>query len=419
MGATFTSGAESSPSSTDGADQRGLGSRPFILLLLATVCAFFGYTLLLPLVPLWAVRGGAQEVAAGTTTTMFMGATVAAQFAAPQLIRRIGYARAFAWGSAFLGAPTPLYVLTSALPALLGVSALRGIGFGLVTVCGSALVAELLPRALLGRGSGAYGLAVGVPQVIGLPAGVWFAHLWGYEAVFWMAGVLPVLACVPAMLLPRLSLPGAGAAHEPSADAPAPHDAPLPWGALSAPWLVMLLAALGYGGVVTFLPMSFRDVQQVTAAVLFAISAAMLLGRWLSGVVGDRMQLAGRQLGVGIVLAACGLFLVAAASHVHAGTAAPSLAGALAVAGGTLLGGGFGVVQNDALVVMFHRVERTQYGFASAVWNVGYDTGTGLGAVIIGALVVRAGYVAAFTASAVLLLAVLPSTLASMRTRRR
>jgi len=386
-----------------------LRSRPFVLLVVATALSFFGYTLLLPLVPLWAVHGGAQAAAAGTTTTVFMAATVLAQFASPRLIQRIGYSLSFALGSAVLGAPTPLYALTSALPALLAISILRGIGFGLLTVSGSALVAELLPRELLGRGSGVYGIAVGVPTLVGLPAGVWLSHRLGFWLVFLLAGVLPVLASIPALSLPRLTVAPHVDAH---ANRPSERS---PWGAMLTPWLVMLAVALGFGGVVTFLPIALRGAQNISALVLFAIGAAMLLGRLLSGVVGDRLQLAGRQLSAGIVIATSGLLLIALGTHVYEGASMPGAAAALTVTGAALFAGGFGVLQNDSLVVMFHRVKPTHYGFASAVWNVGYDSGTGVGAVVIGAMVARTGYVTAFLASAVLLLGVLPSTVISIR----
>ncbi|MQA07028.1 MAG: MFS transporter [Pseudonocardiaceae bacterium] len=366
------------------------------MLLGATLTTFFGYATLLPVVPLWAVRGGASAFVGGTTTGVFMGITVLTQIAVPRLTRAVGYRWTFLLGAALIGLPAPLYALSDAAEPLLLISALRGVGFGIITVCGSALVAELLPRAELGRGSGLYGVAVGVPQLLGVPAGIWVAEAWGYPAVFWAAGVLPVLGCLPAALLPRVDGHAAPAGEV--------------GGLLSqlrpllGPWLVMLAAALAYGAVVTFTPMSLA----VAPVALLAVGAAMLAGRWASGMVGDRMGVAGRQLPLSVLLGVSGLLAIAAA-----------VAGDgpwLAVLGGLLFGAGYGVVQNDSLVAMFDRVPPHRYGMASAGWNIALDGGYGLGAVLIGAVVSGPGFVAAFLVTAgLVLLTLAPAWYAARR----
>lgn len=371
--------------------------KDFLLLLASTVCVFCGYAAMLPVVPLWAVRAGASEFLGGATTGVFMATTVLTQICVPWLTRRIGYQRALLLGAVLIGAPTPLYALSAEAVPLLLVSGLRGVGFGIITVCGSALVAELLPRGEHGRGSGLYGVAVGFPQVFALPAGIWLAQSWGYPAVFWLAGVLPVLGCLPAFLLPRLIRRHAAAEVT--------HSAVRQLRILLGPWLVMTVLALGYGALVTFLPMSVREAAPVA---LFTVGATMLLARWASGVVGDRIGVAGRQLPPGVLFGAAGLLAVT-------GAVAWDI-GALAVLGALLFGVGYGVTQNDSIVVMFQRVPPQRYGLASAVWNIAMDAGYGLGAVLIGALVSGPGFVAAFAVTFGLVLVVLaPAVLAARR----
>jgi hypothetical protein len=61
------------------------------------------------------------------------------------------------------------------------------------------------------------------------------------------------------------------------------------------------------------------------------------------------------------------------------------------------------VVQNDALTVLFAAFGSSGYGAASAVWNIAYDAGTGVGALGLGAVAEPFGYSAAFGVAAVLL----------------
>ncbi|EHR52055.1 arabinose efflux permease family protein [Saccharomonospora marina XMU15] len=364
-----------------------LANRSFRLMLVASAGAFTGYALLLPVVPLWAVRQGAGEVTAGAATGVFMAATVLAQFAVPAFVRRYGYRAGLLAGILLLGLPSPLLAVGTAPAAILGISLVRGLGFGLLTVCGSALIAELLPAGSLARGSGLYGLAVGLPQLLGLPIGTGIAQSWGFVPVFVLATAIPLAA-----ILPTLALPAARPARRHAGDG-GPHGARQVTAAVWRPWLPMLAASTGFGALATFLPLMLS--APVAAVALFAVPGAGMLARWLAGHVGDRRGGPGRML-PGALLA-CGLGLLGIAVL----TAHP----VLAVAAVGLFGAAFGVVQNDALVAMF---ARTSAGTASVAWNVAFDAGQGLGAVAVGAVAAQVGFPVAFGVLAVAAFVLLP-----------
>src|SRR5699024_6843888 len=124
----------------------------FRMLLTGIVGLFAGYTLLLPVVPLWVVTRGGSEFVAGAVTGVFMAATVLTQLTVPAQARRWGYRAVSITGAVLLGLPSPLLLLATSWPGILAISLVRGIGFGLITVCGSALIAELLSSSALGRG---------------------------------------------------------------------------------------------------------------------------------------------------------------------------------------------------------------------------------------------------------------------------
>jgi hypothetical protein len=73
------------------------------------------------------------------------------------------------------------------------------------------------------------------------------------------------------------------------------------------------------------------------------------------------------------------------------------------VIGAAAVGFGFGLVQNDSLTVLFAAFGSTGYGAASALWNIAYDAGTGVGALGLGAVAEGFGYPAAFGVAAALL----------------
>jgi predicted MFS family arabinose efflux permease len=78
---------------------------------------------------------------------------------------------------------------------------------------------------------------------------------------------------------------------------------------------------------------------------------------------------------------------------------------AAVVVGMLVFGAGFGIAQNVTLSLMFERVPASGYGTVSAVWNLAYDAGLGLGAASFGLLANQTGYPIAFALTAVLVLA--------------
>lgn len=368
----------------------GMRSWPFRLMLLATVLGFGGYALLLPVVPLWV--SGAGELAAGSTTGALMLTTIGTQLAVPWLVARLGYRTVLGAGLVLLGGPTPLLALSAELGPVVAVSAARGIGFGLLTVVGSALVAELAAPSEHGRAAARYGIAVGVPQLVLLPAGVAVVDVAGFTGVFVAAGAAPLLGL---LALPALRVPRPTPAAAPAAGEPAPSRTRH----AVAPLVAMLSCSVAQGGLVTFLPLAVPGAAGLVAAALFATAAGALLGRTAAGRLVDRHGLGGRLLLPGVLLAAAGMAVEVLA--LSGAAAAP-----LVVVGAAVVGVGFGLVQNDSLTTLFAASGPAGYGSASAAWNIAYDAGTGVGAVGLGAVADPFGFRAAFGLSAIALLVV-------------
>ena len=366
-----------------------LVSRPFLAVLAATLAAFGGYALLLPVLPLWVASGGAGPALAGSVTGVFMAATVLTQLGVPALLRVVGHRAALMGAAVALGAPAALLVLTPSAWLAMPVAVLRGAGFGVLTVTGAALVSDLVPARVRGRATGVYGIAIGTPQLVLLTGGVWAWARLGPVPVLLVGALLPTLA-IPAMaLLPR-RVASPPSERESDEDGPAPGGRPAFLAAAVAPWLVMLVCAASAGGVITVLPLARP--AGVAAAALFALTAAQLVGRSVSGELGDRLGLTGLVTAPALVVAAAGAGVVAW-GLVGAGTAA-------VLAGAGLVGLGFGAVQNDTLVTLFARAGPGRSGSASSVWNTAYDAGTGLGATALAAVLGAAGAPWAFVVAA-------------------
>ena len=363
-----------------------LVTRPLLVRFVSIVGAAASFYLLLSTVPEYARAAGASAGTAGLTTTALTLSSVAAYLVAPRLIARYGYRPVLAAGLAALGVPALLLAAPSGIGAslavIMAVCAVRGVGFAVTCVAGYALTVSLIPPQRRGEGLALVGVVSGVPSVACLPLGVWLAAHVGYRPVFVAGGVaaLAGLASVP-------WLPRSGRAAGPSTGILAALRTP----ALNRPALTFSAAAMAVGIVVTFLPLAVADPADVAALALLVQPAAAIGGRWLAGRYGDRRGPA--------VLLAPGVLVAAAGLATLSLTAVP----ALVIAGAAVFGAGFGVTQNASLTIMYDRVPESGYSAVSALWNLAYDGGMGVGAAGFGVLAARTGYPAAFALTAAVL----------------
>lgn len=334
---------------------------------------FAGFSLLLPAAPMWAVRIGADSLGAGAVNSVLMLFTVIAQLLVGWLLRRVGWAGTQALGLVLLGIPAVAHLLTGSLWQVLLLAALRGLGFGILTVCSVRGIAALIPQERRGRAIGAYGLSIAAPQFVLTPLAPWLAENVGYQLVFTLAAV-PLLAVPLAFTRPAPTL-----VHEPHTDRLDGVGAGLvgPIGAL------VVITAAG-GGILTFAP----QLSGATTALgaLLAMTGTAALARWLIGGVADHHGAArfiGPMLGVG----AAGLAVIAVGIGV---------AGSLVVLGAALLGTAYGALQNLTLVQAFAATGEHARGAVSVAWNVGFDAGTGLGSLAVGALATSFSFPTAF-----------------------
>ncbi|MFL0580234.1 MFS transporter [Dietzia sp. 179-F 9C3 NHS] len=376
----------------------------FVLVLLA----FGGFSLLLPVVPLAVVRGGGSELVAGATTGVFMTVTVCVQLLTPRFLRAVGYRWALAVGSSLLGVPSGLLAVFDGPFAVLAISGVRGAGFGMMTVAGSALVAELAPPGMLGRASSLVGLAVGISEAVFLPVGLWLLDAFGLPTAAWSATAFGIVGLVAAARLPDVR--------------PAPPET-TDTGALGTraaillligPFLVMLAVSVPYGAAASFLSPALDQIVAGSGAVVAGVGlgllgAGVIVGRTVAGMVSDRRG-PGALVWPGLGVSAFGMAGIAALLVAEANPwwfVLPSV----------VFGLGFGAVQNEALVGSFERMPRSRLGTASASWNISFDAGTGLGSIVMGGLA-GFGYVVLFAVAAGLVLALGgPAAVGARRTR--
>ncbi|QSF58472.1 MFS transporter [Nocardioides sp. zg-1228] len=378
--------------------------QPGMAPLMAMSCAgFSGYAILLTVAPLWAVEGGAGTAGAGLVNGVLLLFTVLTQLFVPRALRTLGWAPVLTVGLLLLGVPGVLLTLSDDLCVVLAVSAVRGVGFGVLTVTGSAAVAGLVDARRRGEAIGAYGLAVAAPNLVLLPAGPWLAESLGYWVAF-VVSALPVAGIPAALRLASVLRPDTQEPH-PAAESPDPHDpASAAYVRLLRPMLLLLTVTLAGGALVTFTP-QMVDRPSVAAGGLLLMGLASALSRWRIGVLADRHGV--HRLLVPLVpLTGVGMALVAWSVADSDGARVGSFLVAM-----LLVGLSYGGLQNLTLLMSFTAVSRRHHHLASAVWNVGFDAGTALGSVAVGVIAELTSFTTALLVAGAIAVATLPLAL--------
>jgi predicted MFS family arabinose efflux permease len=360
-----------------------------------TVLGFASFCLTLASLPAYAVTGGAAASTAGLVTAVFLVVTVVVQLTVPALTARFGVGPVLIAGLIAMGAPSPFYLLDEGLAWISALSAIRGGGFAVLTVLGATLAAQVAPPERRGESIGLYGLAIAIPNLVAVPAGVALV-LGGHVGwLSWLAAS-PVLGAllVPALLRSVAPQPGPGPAGSGRAAVVA---------ALT-PSLVLFVVTLAGGGLVTFLPIERPDgVLATVALLLFGVTGAVT--RWRAGMLADRLG-SRLLLPLALVIAAVGLALTGAG--LWAGDA-------WVLVGAALFGAGYGAVQNLTLLAAFARAGDNGTTTASAMWNISFDAGTAIGALALGFLAAGIGLDWTYVVVGALLAAVVPLASAAAR----
>ncbi|SNR58879.1 Predicted arabinose efflux permease, MFS family [Blastococcus mobilis] len=370
-------------------------SRGMLALIGVTVLGFASYCLTLASLPVYAVAGGAVESTAGVVTAVFLVVTIAVQLMVPALTARFGVGPVLVAGLVAMGLPSPFYVLGDGLGWISGLSAVRGAGFAVLTVLGATLAAQVAPPERRGESIGLYGLAIAVPNLIAVPAGVALVLDGHVGWLSWLAAS-PILG---AFLVPMLVR---STAEQPRAAATGTRRAAVL--AALAPSLVLFVVTLAGGGLVTFLPIERPDgVLATVALLLFGLTGAVT--RWRAGMLADRL---GSRLLLPLALVVAALGMALTALGLWAGPA-------WVLAGAAVFGAGYGATQNLTLLAAFARAGEGGTTTASALWNISFDAGTAIGALALGFLAAGIGLDWTYVVVAALLAAALPLASAAAR----
>ncbi|MGG1314898.1 MFS transporter [Cohnella laeviribosi] len=283
------------------------------------------------------------------------------------------------------------YPLAGSFGILLLIRFIHGLSFGVATTGNGAIAIELVPKNRKGEGMGYYTLTMNLAMVLGPFLGLVIVEHSGFRLLFGVFAVCGALALAlgGTFRVPERKAP-AKAAQSPESDVPGFH-----WRNFVEPKsipisLTAMLMAVAYSGILTFVPVYAKEIGLSTAAsYYFVVYAAMiLLSRPFTGKLFDRVPT--RYLVYPtIALYAVGLVVLAGAHH-----------GFVFLLSAAIIGLGFGTLGPVLQTVAVKAAPAHRTGKATGTYFIFFDSGAGIGSVVLGSIAAAAGTRAMYLVSA-------------------
>lgn len=386
---------------TDAGSKETLWTRPFSLTIIGILFLFIPFALYLPVMPVYLLKGMHSSIeAAGAVNAIFLVACVLCRAQTARFEARFGTRRVLMASGFLFMATNLLYLAATTVASVMLIRFFSGACFAVANTCINAMGSRLIPQARKGEGLAYLTTMVLAGTAIGPYLGLSLSRAFGFDAVFIFSALISLLGMLIFCLIkipperPQVQRFSFQAMYEVKA---------IPVS------LVVLVLAIAYGGVLTFVAVYAADLQLPLVVDFFFVvmPVASVGSRLLTGRMYDRLG-PDATIYPAILILALGLLMLA---NLH--TTAWMLTAAVFIG----IGYGMSVPAIQTLAIQLsppHRISEVTATFFSCL-----DGGIGLGAYLLGGSIHVFGYAPVYQALAVMTLGcMLIYYLVYARTRR-
>ena len=367
----------------------------YILIIAANFLQFFGFWLLIPVLPFYLQEVfGADKTSIGAILSCYTIAALCMRPFSGYLLdtfsRKPLYLLAYFFFTAMFGG----YMLAGTLSLFILFRIIHGFSFGMVTVSGNTIVIDIMPSSRRGEGLGYYGLANNIAMSIGPMTGL-FLHdaSIGYTTIFCCS----LGACMLGFLCAYL--------------VKTPHKAPVKREPVSLDRFILLkgipagisllLLSIPYGMTTNYVAMYAKQIGITTSTGFFftLMAIGMAVSRLFSGKLVDKGMIT-QVIQAGMYLVCICFFGLSACGWVIEWFQEATLAIFYLIA--LLLGIGFGTMFPAYNTLFVNLAPNSQRGTATSTYLTSWDVGIGIGMVVGGYIAEISTFKMAYFAGALL-----------------
>ena len=370
----------------------------YILIIAANFLQFFGFWLLIPVLPFYLQEVfGADKTSIGAILSCYTIAALCMRPFSGYLLdtfsRKPLYLLAYFFFTAMFGG----YMLAGTLSLFILFRIIHGFSFGMVTVSGNTIVIDIMPSSRRGEGLGYYGLANNIAMSIGPMTGL-FLHdaSIGYTTIFCCS----LGACILGLLCAYL--------------VKTPHKALVKREPISLDRFILLkgipagisllLLSIPYGMTTNYVAMFAKQIGITTSTGFFftLMAFGMAVSRLFSGKLVDKGMIT-QVIQAGMYLVCICFFGLSACGWIIEWFQEATLVIFYLIA--LLLGIGFGTMFPAYNTLFVNLAPNNQRGTATSTYLTSWDVGIGIGMVVGGYIAEIATFKMAYLFGAILTIA--------------
>lgn len=367
----------------------------YILIIAANFLQFFGFWLLIPVLPFYLQEVfGADKTSIGAILSCY---TIAALCMRPfsgylldTFARKPLYLLAYFFFTTMFGG----YMLAGTLTLFIIFRIIHGLAFGMVTVSGNTIVIDIMPSSRRGEGLGYYGLANNTAMSIGPMTGL-FLHdaAVGYTFIFCCSLAAGIIGLLCAYLVKTPYKP-------PVKREPISLDRFILLKGIPA-GISLLLFSIPYGMTTNYVAMYAKQIGITSSTGFFftLMAIGMAVSRLFSGKLVDKGMIT-QVIKAGSYLVCFCFFGLSACGWLIDWI--PSATTVFFYAISLLLGIGFGTMFPAYNTLFVNLAPNSQRGTATSTYLTSWDVGIGIGMVVGGYLAEVATFRVAYLVGAIL-----------------
>lgn len=362
-----------------------LWTRSFLIMIVISLAVYTGQYMLSTSLPAYILKIGGNEASAGLVVGIFTLAALVFRPLIGKILDTTGRRVVMVLGSIILIAAASAYPWVMAIPMLLVLRVLHGVGHSAFTTGAGTIIADIIPQTRLTEGISYYGIAGDVATALGPVLGIWLT-VNGFNPMFIVLIVIGVISLAGSSLL--------------NYEKKKPVEKPViltkgGWFEKTAlrTSLVVLVMSLPLDAVMVFMPLFGRERGIVSIALFFPLHTVGMLAAKLS-----LSRMANRIKANYIFIPS---LLLLALSFLMLAFASSDLVVAIA---SVFFGLGLGMTYTLLNTILIRLAPPDRLGAANATYMASIDIGFGAGAIILGFFLQVAGFAIFFLAAALIYL---------------
>lgn len=349
-----------------------LWTKQFLLITLINLFLYFSFQLVTPTISVYVKSLGAEDHMIGWINGIFTIATLLSRPIAGRSVDRIGRKRVFLLGIFVFILATASYAWITAMGPILLFRYLHGKGWGISSTALYTVASDNIPNERYGEGMGYFTLASNLAMASAPALGLYLIASRGFNIVSLLSAFLAIIALILSFAVKYKKISVSKTSETRSA---------LFEKTSLRPASVMFFVTMSYGALNSFLALHAIERGIAQFGIFFTVMAMfMLIARPAFGRLVDRHGV------TSAVLPGMAGIIIAMLILARAQTLTMFLLAAFCY------GTGFGAVQSSLQTLAVIHAPRSNLGIANSTFFVGFDSGIGVGSVILGIVASKIGY---------------------------